>query len=173
MAAKPISQDIKDSIIADWRTGEYSQRDLANKHNVSVGLVAKLTKDIARDTAPIVSAGIEYRQRLAEHDERNVSAISNAVDERTKHIQFFTNVTVKNINAMASKLGKSMTIIEHKHAQEAIAKAKETVLGKEANTQVNIQNNTTTINNELVAGAKEQLLQRLAKLNGPRLIESQ
>lgn len=172
MAAKPISQSIKDSVIADWRTGEYSQQSLADKHSVSKGVVNKLCQGIEQDTAPIVTAGIQYRQGLSEHDDRNVTAISEAVTERIKHIQFFTNVTVKNINAMSDKLDATLTIVEHKHAQEAIAKAKETVLGKEASTQVNIQNNTT-INQEIIAGAKELLQQRLAKLNEPRLIDSQ
>jgi vacuolar-type H+-ATPase subunit E/Vma4 len=169
MAAKPISQPIKDSVIADWRTGEYSQRELAHKYEVSAGLVAKLTKGIEQDTSSIVSAGIEYRQGLASHDERNVSAISNAVDERIKHIQFFTDVTVKNINVLANKIDESLSIVDHRHAQEAIAKARDTVLGKEANTQVNIQNNTT-INADVVAGAKELLLKRLANTNDSRLI---
>lgn len=173
MAAKPISQPIKDGIIADWRTGEYSQQALADKYDVSKGVANKLCKGIEQDTAPIVTAGIQYKQGLAVNDDRNVTAINEAVTERIKHIQFFTDVTVKNISAMSDKLDATLTIVEHKHAQEAIAKAKETVLGKEASTQVNIQNNTTTINQEIVAGAKELLQARLAKLNESRLIEPQ
>lgn len=159
-------------IIADWRTGEYTVRDLTSKYKVSVGFIAKHTKGVEQDTAQTVNKLVQAKQELANLDEHSVHAVHEVVDERTKHIQFFTNVTVKNIKAMESKLTGELSIVEHKHAQETIAKAKETVLGKEASTQVNIQNNTT-INNELVAGAKEQLQQRLAKINGTRLIESQ
>ena len=153
-------------IIADWRTGEYTVRDLTSRYKVSVGFIAKHTKGVEQDTAQTVNKLVQAKQELANLDEHSVHAVHEVVDERTKHIQFFNNVTVKNIQAMSGKLDETLSIVEHKHAQEAIAKAKETVLGKEANTQVNIQNNTTTINAELVAGAKEQLQLRLAKLNG-------
>jgi len=44
--AKILSDKEKSLIIADYKTGQYSQRELAKKHNVSIGTVNKLTKDI-------------------------------------------------------------------------------------------------------------------------------
>jgi hypothetical protein len=39
-------------IIGQWRTGEYSIRDLAKKHDVSVGFIAKHTAGIDKDSLP-------------------------------------------------------------------------------------------------------------------------
>ena len=144
MAAKPLSQKIKDAVIADWRTGEYSQRELAEKHQISNGAVAKLCKGITQDTSSIVSAGIQYRQGLAPLDEQNVSAITSAVDRVIKHREFFDNNTIKNLSIMMDKVGEGLTISEHAQAQNALAKGKEVILGREAQTQVNIQNNTSS-----------------------------
>ena len=137
MAAKQINERIIKSIIAGWRTGAYSQRDLAKKYAVSAGKVAELTKGIAKDAKAIVSAGIEYKQGLAPHDERMVSAINTVIDERTKHILFFTNAAIQNVSeAMEMKCEDQN---DHKSRADTILKGKEAVLGKEAG---NVINNT-------------------------------
>ncbi len=144
MAAKPIGSVKSESIVADWRTGEYSQQRLAEKHGVSKGVVNKLCKGVEQDTAAIVTAGVLYRQGLAAHDDRNVTAVTAAVDEITKHIQFFTNVTIKNLSIMAEKIDGATTIMEHRVAQAAIRDGRETVLGKQPDTAIQINNSNTS-----------------------------
>jgi len=61
------------AIIADWRTGNYTQRDLAYKHKVSNGFVAKHTKGVIQDNEQLVSIGVQYRKGLAELDAQSVS----------------------------------------------------------------------------------------------------
>jgi DNA-binding MurR/RpiR family transcriptional regulator len=161
----------RELIMADYHIGK-SQNEIAKKYEVSPATINKLCKGIEPKHLDKVNTLTRINIELSQESECEVNAIQKEVNERIKHIDFFNKVTYKNINAMSSKLDESLTIVEHKHAQETIAKAKETVLGKEASTQVNIQNNTT-INQELIAGAKELLQERLAKLNEPRLIESQ
>ena len=50
MAAKALDPRIVSAIQADWRTGRYSQRDLAEKHKVSAGTAAKMTKGVPKDS---------------------------------------------------------------------------------------------------------------------------
>lgn len=145
MAAKPLPQDIKNKVIADWRTGEYSQRDLADKYQISTGAAAKLCKGVNQDTSAIVSAGIQYRQGLEPLDEQNVSAIMSAVDRIIQQREFFTNNTIRNLSLMMDKVNEGSTISEHAIAQNALARGKETVLGKQPETQVNIQNNAAPL----------------------------
>lgn len=144
MAAKPIDPELAATIVAEWRTGEFSQQDLADKHGVSKGVVNKLCKGVEQDTAAIVTAGVQYRQALAGHDDRNVTAVTMAVDERTKHIQFFNNATLKNLSVMVKKVGESTSIMEHRIAQAAIKDGRETVLGKTPDTAIQINNNVAS-----------------------------
>jgi len=53
MAAIPLNPDKAAKIIADWRTGEYSQRQLADMHKVSKGKVNQLCKGVDRDVLPL------------------------------------------------------------------------------------------------------------------------
>ena len=52
MAAIPLNPDKAAQIVADWRTGEYSQRQLADKHKVSNGKVNQLCKGVGQDALP-------------------------------------------------------------------------------------------------------------------------
>ena len=149
MAKAAIDSSIAQSIVADWRTGEYSQQALADKHKVSKGAVNGLCKGVPHDMAAIVTAGIEYRSGLAGHSDRIVTAVNNVVDERTKHIQFFTHAAVTNVKEAMSLPCDSQADFQRR--ADTISKGKETVLGKAPDTAVQINNNTTITRVELVA----------------------
>jgi len=139
MAAASIDNNIKLSIVADWRTGEYSQQQLSDKYEVSKGLVNKLCKGVEQDTSAIVNAGIKYRLGLAAHDDRNVTAINEAVTEHTKHIQFFNRAAITNVQeAMVHECNNQN---DYRARAETILKGKETVLGKTPDTAIQINNN--------------------------------
>lgn len=140
MSAIPIPQRTIDAVMLDWRMGKGSQRQIADRYKISAGKVAGLTKGVERDIEPIVSAGVEYKQDLANYDERIVSAVLAEVDERTKHIQFFNDATVRNLSTMIKKVGADTSIMEHRIAQAAIKDGRETVLGKTPETAVQINN---------------------------------
>jgi hypothetical protein len=136
MAPTPVPQKIVETIIAEWRTGEYSQRQLADRSKVSLGVVNKLCKGVDQDCREIVNAGCEYRQGLAGHDERIVNAVQHVVEERTRHIQFFTNAAIKNVSMAVKKLSDETSQIEHKLCADTISKGRDTVLGKEPAVQI-------------------------------------
>ena len=52
MAAKPLDPVLIDNILIDWRLGQFSQQDIAEKRGVSKGAVNKLCKGVARDVLP-------------------------------------------------------------------------------------------------------------------------
>jgi hypothetical protein len=98
MAAKALDKNIVEKIVADWRTGDYTQRELAAKHRVSAGKVAGLTKDVEKDCEQIVSAGVEYYQALRGKNERIVSAIAHVVDRKARlkgRVQDFVDAAVE------------------------------------------------------------------------------
>ena len=132
-------------IQAEFRTGEFSQRQLAHKYKVSTGFVAKHTKGLERDLAEAVSAGVVYKQALASDNEHLVSAVSSVVDEKTKHLIYFNKSALKNQQLANSKLDSAESLAELEAHSRITARNKETVLGKMPDTAIQINNNLPTI----------------------------
>lgn len=135
MAAIPLDPDLTATIIAEWRTGEYSQQDLADRHEVSKGAVNKLCKGVEQDVTAIVTAGVQYQSGLAEQDDRMVTAIEDVVDEKTKHLVWLNKAAMKNVSE-AMKLDCSNQF-DHKTRADTILKTKETIAGKTPDTLIN------------------------------------
>ena len=137
---------------ADFRTGAYSVRKLADKYDVSVGFVAKHTKDVEKDLVEIVNAGVAYKTGLASDNEQNNEhvhkAVSEVVDERTKHLIFFNNSALKNQQLANNRLKEKEHDIELSELEahsRITARNKETVLGKMPDTAIQINNNLPAI----------------------------
>ncbi len=140
MAAKPLDPAVADAIVTDWRMGRLSIRDIADKHDVSHGKVGQLCKGVERDLLPIVDKGTQYKTELSAHDGRIVDAVQKEVDERTKHIQFFTHAALRNVQSAVKKITETTSQAEHRMLADTILKGKETVLGKEPDTAIQINN---------------------------------
>lgn len=139
MAAKPLAKKIAEMIVADWRTGGYSQQALADKYDVSKGAVNNLCKGVDQDTAAIVTAGILYQQGLAAHDDRNVTAVTEVVDERTRHAKFFNAAALKNVSQAMASVCDSQN--DYRARADTISKGREVVLGKIPDAAIQINNN--------------------------------
>lgn len=136
MAAKPLDPDKVKDIITDWRLGQMSQRQIAEKHKVSNGAVAKITKGIDHDVSDIVSAGIQYRQALQAHDERIVSAVETVVSDTVKRMEWLNNAALRNVSeAMAAECTNQN---DFRARADTIGKAKEVVFGKTPDTAIQI-----------------------------------
>ena len=140
MAAKPLDPAVADAIVTDWRMGRLSIRDIADKYEVSHGKVGQLCKGVERDLLPIVDKGTQYKTELSAHDGRIVDAVQKEVEERTKHIQFFTNAALRNVQSAVKKITEATSQAEHRMLAETILKGKEAVLGKEVDTAVQVNN---------------------------------
>lgn len=125
MAAKPLDPGIAERVVADWRTGEYSQRQLADKHKISNGKAAQLTKGVPQDGAAIVSAGIEYRSALAAQDERMVSAVTEVVDRKVARMEYLNDAAIINVReAMTADCADQQ---DYRHRATTIKSALEVV----------------------------------------------
>lgn len=133
-----------EQIIADHKIGKYSQRKLAQMHNVSLGFINKTIKNIDKVDAEVVNAGIAYRMALAERNEQSVNTIEHAVNEATKHLLFFNNSALKNQTLANKLLDRNMKIGELEAHSRLTAKNKETVIGKSADTVINNENTQNT-----------------------------
>lgn len=140
-----LTDSIKNKILAEWKTG-VSQNQLSKNYSLSVATINKICKGIEQENIILVNTQAQINRALQEKSEQEVNAIQKAVEERTKHLLFFDNATLKNLSLMMQKIDKNSSIQEHKTAQDTIAKGKETIFGKEADTQVNVQTNTAVNN---------------------------
>jgi len=143
MAAKPIGRSVAATILAEWRTGEYSQQNIADRNKVSKGVVNKLCKGISQDTAIIVTAGIQYQQGLAVHDDRNVTAITDIVDRKVMRREILSEMAMQN--ATESMSAPCETQNDYRARGDTIQKAVDVVDPiKPAQTAIQI-NNTSNI----------------------------
>ena len=106
----------------------------AKKDGWEKGIYQQLIVDSARVKAEISTL-----------DSTVLSVVEKEIEERTKHLQFFTHATLKNMSSMMKKIGDDTAIIEHKIAQAALKDAKETVLGKTPDTAIQINNGPPVI----------------------------
>lgn len=152
-----------EEIFADWDTGDWcrdtngthTQTELAEKHNIDPSQLTKLLKGRPEGFQPqfqkLVQSIVDNNQQLANMDSKTRSTVEDTAAEKSRHIQFFTDITVRNLNTMMKKIdgpkakGKDApSIFEHRVAQAAIKEGRETVLGKTPETQVNVQTNVIT-----------------------------
>ena len=101
----------------------------AKKEEWQRGVLPKLIEDTARVREEF-TALLPHQQRVVE----------DAVTERLKHLEFFKRSTMKNLSTMMRKVDETITIQEHTQAQNALQKGKETILGKDIDTAIQINN---------------------------------
>lgn len=156
--ATTLSSNDLNNLIADHKTGQFSQRQLASRYKISVGYVNKTIKDIDKIDEEAVNAGIAYKTALAQRDEHSVNAIEQVVNEKTRHLTFLHNATLKNISVMSKKLNEDATIKDHLDAQNAIHKAGQSlgVIEQFAQSAIKIDNsnNQTNTSNNLTVEFK-------------------
>jgi len=128
MAAISLDNVVVSKIIADWRTGAFSQQALADKHKVSKGAVNKLCKGVEQDMTAIVTAGIQYQSGLAAQDDRIVTAVTAVVDEAASRMEWLNKAALKNVQEAMNADCENQQ--DYKHRADTVLKAKEAVFGK-------------------------------------------
>lgn len=150
-----LTDEDKEKILADWHTGQFSVRELGARHNIGKTTIAKLVQGIEPKHKDKVDALVSVRTALAQESGQEVDSVYRAVEEKTRHLQFLHNATLKNISVMAKKLNESATIKDHKDAQDAIHKAGQTLGVVEQFASQNISVNATA---GAVASAPTQII---------------
>lgn len=91
----------RDAVLADYHTGIYTQRQLADRHNISPAMVNRLTKGVEKKTAQLVNKKVEVIQETRELSEQEVNAVNEAVHFKEKmlgDIQRFTSKAMSKAN---------------------------------------------------------------------------
>jgi hypothetical protein len=146
-------------IVADWRTGSYTIRTLAEKYRVGKSFVGNLVKGVEKDTSQIVDSLVKGKQGLALLDGRNIESVLEVVDSKTKHLIYFSSVAIQNVQEAMAR--PCMDQMDFKCRAETILKGKETVIGKEPTTAVQINNSQTVDNRSVTPIEYENIATRL------------
>lgn len=150
MAGIPLKQSILEAVVADWRTGQYSQDKLAEKHKISKGAVNRVCKGVSRDLVDLVKSGITYKIGIAElcdyDDDYAVPAVTEAVELRTAQITFFNtaqgNLARIALKRIQQKLGangepnEEFSMAELAQASNIVTASRIGILGKDPEVQI-------------------------------------
>ena len=136
-----LTEDQRECILADFHTGHFSIRQLADKYETSHTTVNKLTKGVEPKHKEKVDTIVSIKSSLAEESLQEVSSINEVVEEKTKHLIYFRDSALKN-QQLANRLLEETDKLRDVESHSRITKAnKETVLGKDPDTVINNQNN--------------------------------
>ena len=162
----------KEQLLIDWRTGDFTQRDLAHKHGVSQTLVNKLVKDIPQDLKELVIKKLSLDQELAEKSNQEVITITLSVDHKKgliKDIEFFSNRAIK-------KAVELLEMSDSGNDLKAIVDAVDKISVTNNINDRHAKPNTTTIQNNTQNNYEnlttEELRRELAEIDRRRAIKS-
>lgn len=133
-----LTDQQKEQILADFHIGK-SQNELAKIYRVSPATINKICKGVTPKHVENVNTLTRIKTELATESEYQVNAIHREVDERTKHIQFFNHVAIRNVQEAMEKECENQN--DFKARAQTIKEAKEVVLGKTPEVAVQINNN--------------------------------
>ena len=102
------------NLVADWKTGAYSQRDLASKYNCSKGKVSQLTEGIEKaKNGHLVAAKVSLLSARAHLTDEEMTAIMTAAQNEVFNSGIVTNVQqlalIRN-NQLLSKNKKTVML---------------------------------------------------------------
>ena len=126
-----LTNSDREKILADFHTGHFSLRQLAERYNTSPTTINKLTKGINPKHKDKVDTLVSIKADLANQSLQEVDSVNQVVNFRTKHLVFFQE------SALSGQMKANDLLVEVTQMKDALAYAnltkanKETVLGKD------------------------------------------
>ena len=142
-----LTDDVRSKIVADYHTDKYSQRALAKKHNVSIGTINKLTKEIIPNNEHLVNAQVLIYSAMNVLPTEQMNAIMNTAKDEAYNMGLATNATQLNLIRMSQLLSENKKL-EKINIGDGVQKFKEVGLGSAdyKNIQEGIDKATVTLN---------------------------
>lgn len=153
-----LTDDGRALLLADFHTGQFTQRELSKKYEVSTATVNKLTKGVSPKHEDKVNAVATAHAQLEGESEQEVNAVHQAIEEKTKHIKLIYDNATKlagKLSTMADQIDEPQDL---KHLVDANDKLSITLKVSERHaprndmTQIAAQSNSTHV--EIVEDVK-------------------
>lgn len=160
--AKLVTDNDKILIIADYKTGQYSQRQLAKKHDVSLGTISGLTKGLDTSNEHLVNAQIAILSAKANLPNEQLNAVMNAATiKAVRGGLIFGNAEkmANKINVMADQAETPDDIKKLSEANMILGKSLGVIEQFAKSGDVNVQTNTAIQNNEVTQMIVKETLQ--------------
>lgn len=109
----------KERLAADFHTGQYTQRELARKYEVSTATVNKITKGLEPKHEQKVNAITSAYVELEGESEQEVNAVFTAVHNKTRHMKLIYDNATKlagKLSMMADQIDEAQDL---RHLVEA------------------------------------------------------
>jgi len=136
----------REALLADYHTGQYTQRELADKHKISAATVNSITRGLDKKTEQLVNKKVDIIQESNGLSEQELNAVERAVSFKSKLLADIERFSNKAINKASELLDASDAGSDFKAIVEGVDKL--TVMtkindrhAKPANVQQNTQNN--------------------------------
>ena len=148
MAAKAIDKDVAETVIAEWRTGQYSYKQLADRNGISKAKVGLLCKGVEKDMSLIVDAKIQYLSGIDGQDRRIVDAIDDAAESKARLLGLLRTFSENAVIKAGQLLSSTESGTDFKAIVDGVDKvsitaninerhAKPAQISNSANTQIN------------------------------------
>jgi transcriptional regulator with XRE-family HTH domain len=158
MANVKTSPKDRDKIL-EYADAGLSYSEISTRMGISKSQIGKIVarkrdgkKDDSKEKQELIQKAVDLK--IAKEtilNETGLAVHDELVNERTAHLKFINNATYININRMLKKFNPKskeyqaeMSVMDHKLAQSTIKDGRESLLGKEASSQTNIQMNNTS-----------------------------
>jgi len=135
-------------VLADFHTGQFNQRELSKKYEVSTATINKLTKGKKPKHEHKVNTIATVTAELLEESEQEVNAVFTAIDEKTKHIKLINDNATKlarKINTMADQIDQPQDMKHLVDANDKLAVTLKVADRHAPKGDVNVQTNQTIV----------------------------
>jgi hypothetical protein len=122
---------------------------ISNELGIDKGAISKKAKSEGwvknnREKQQLILDDVRVRVAKSSLSKQEVAVHESIVDERTRALVFFANITRKNLSAVDNMLDNESTLMDRLTAQTIYEKGRTTWLGKDPSNQTNIQNNVVS-----------------------------
>ena len=118
-----LTTEDKELILADYHTGQYTNRSLAKKYGVTHVTIGKITKGIDPKYGDIVTTQVAINTELAEASIQEVTSVNNEVTKLTRYTNLVHRIQEKALGKADTMLDQIDTPNDLKTIVEAVDKA--------------------------------------------------
>ena len=117
----------RDAVIADYRTGNFSLRELGKKHGVSHQTISRVTKDLIADLKDVVAQKLNAEIAIANLPQRDQKMVNNEVIRQLNLLKQIDNYAETALDKACAIAAAATTGKELKDTADAVDKISVTV----------------------------------------------
>lgn len=118
-----LTPEQRELILADYHTGQYTNRELAKKYGCTHVTIGKMVKELEPKYKEIVTTQVAINTELAEASIQEVTSVTNEVTKLTKYTNLVNRIQEKALGKAETMLDQIDAPNDLKTIVEAVDKA--------------------------------------------------